>query len=302
METNSQKNNSKTIITILSVLLAALAVFTIYNLKSSGDKIDDLTETKLQIQQDLDTKIAELDKAMTENTEMNSQLAETRDQLVVLRDSISQLTTIDRQSIKKLNLRIAELEKTKVRLLKDVDSLKVANQMLGVEIDSAHANIERQATAIQEKTVENEELSTQNTNLSEKVTKGAALKVSNVKAVALKERSSGKLKETEYANRVDAFKLTFLVRANAIAESGSKKVYIVIQNASGKVISQKDTFTDMSGQEVAYSDATDFNYENEDMEVIVITDVAANSLTKGDYYLKVYLEDKLLGTTKVSLK
>ena len=96
METTSEKNNSKIIIIILSLLLAALAIFTIFNLKNSGDKIDDLTETKAKIETELNTKIAELDKAMTTNADMNDQLNETKNQLVSLRDSIMQLKTIDR--------------------------------------------------------------------------------------------------------------------------------------------------------------------------------------------------------------
>lgn len=302
METNSEKNNSKLIVTILAVLLGILAIFTIYNVVSSSNKIDDLTETKLKIQQDLDAKIAELDEAMTNNAELDSQLTETRDKLVVLRDSIMQLKTIDRQSINKLNFRIAELEKTKQRLLKDVDSLKVANQMLGVEIDSAHADIQRQAATIEEKTTQNEELTTQNTNLTEKVNKGAALKISNVKAVALKERSSGKLKETEYASRVDAFKVSFVIRENVIADAGTRTANIVIQDASGKVIGIKGNFYDANGQMVEYSDTTDLTYENNDLEVIAITDIKEGTLSKGDYYVKIYLENKYLGSTKVVLK
>ena len=302
METTSEKNNSKIIIIILSLLLAALAIFTIFNLKSSGDKIDDLTETKAKIETELNTKIAELDKAMTTNADMNDQLNETKNQLVSLRDSIMQLKTIDRQAIGKLNLRIAELEKTKLKLLKDVDSLKVANKLLGIEIDSANANIERQETTILTKTVENEELNSKNTNLTDKVNKGAALKISNVKAIALKERSSGKLKESEYASKVDAFRISFLIRENAIAESGTRKAHIVIQNASGKIIGEKGAFYDVNGQQIGFSDETDVNYDNNDLEVIAVTDIPQNSLSKGEYFIKIYLENRFLGSTKVTLK
>jgi hypothetical protein len=302
MESTSEKNNSKLIITILSVLLAALAIFTIYNIKNTGNKVDDLTETKAKIQSELDAKIAELDLAMTSNNEMDAQLNETKNQLIILRDSVMNLKYIDKQIINKLNLRISELEKTKVKLLKDVDSLKVANQQLGIEIDSANVNIQRQATTIQTKIVENEQLTTNNTQLTEKVTKGAALKVSSVKAVALKERSSGKLRDTEYAGKTDAFRLSFLIRENAIADEGLRKAYIVIQDTTGKVIGSKGTFSDVNGQEIEYSDSTEVNYLNNDLEVIVITDVAQNSLKKGDYYIKVYLESNHLGTTKVTLK
>jgi type III secretory pathway component EscV len=302
MKTNSEKNNSKLIIIILSLLLAALSIFTIFNLNKSTNKIDDLTETKLQLQKDLDAKIAELDNAMTNNDSVNFELSETKNKLIQLRDSIIQLKTIDRQSINKLNLRIAELEKVKQKLIKDVDSLKAANVVLGVEIDSAKANIERQSVTIQEKTSENENLSNQNTQLSDKVTKGAALKISNVKAITLKERSSGKLKETDNANKVDAFRISFLIRENAIANSGNRKIYVLIQDATGKTVSSKGSFYDVNGEQHEYTDVTDVNYTNNDLEVITVTDVKSGTLTKGDYNIKVYLEDTYLGSTKVALK
>ncbi|GEM_PF-1898991 len=302
METKSEKNNSKLIIIILSLLLAALSIFTIFNLNKSATKIDDLTETKLQLQKDLDAKIAELDNAMTNNDSVNFELSETKNKLIQLRDSIIQLKTIDRQSFNKLNLRIAELEKTKQKLIKDVDSLKAANVVLGVEIDSAKANIGRQAVTIQEKTSENENLSNQNTQLNETVSKGAALKISNVQAVTLKERSSGKLKETDNASKVDAFRISFLIRENAIANSGNRKVYVIVQDATGKTVSSKGSFYDVNGEQHEYTDVTDVNYTNNDLEVITVTDVKSGTLTKGSYNVKVYLDDAYLGSTKVALK
>ena len=118
----------------------------------------------------------------------------------------------------------------------------------------------------------------------------------------MRERSNGTLKETTRAKRVDAFRVSFKIRENTIAESGLKKAHIVIQNAAGKIINSVGEFTDMTGLDISYSDATDVDYTNRDLEVILVTDIPEKNLEKGDYYIKVYLENKLLGTTKINLK
>lgn len=302
METNSEKNNSKIIIIILSLLLAALSIFTIFNMKKSGDQIDELSSTKIELQKSLDEKIQELDKAKTNNAEINSQLDETKSKLISLRDSIMQLKNIDSQTFKKLNSRISDLEKLKQRLLKDVDSLKAANKLLGIEIETANANIQTQAETIQQKTSENENLNSQNKQQADKIAKGAALKISNVKALGLKERSSGKLKETESANKVDAFRISFLIRENAITDPGMKKVHIIVQNEQGKTYAVKGNFNDVNGEMYEYSDTTDVNYDNADIEVIAITNIKEGSLTKGVYTIKIFVENRFLGSTKVTLK
>jgi hypothetical protein len=112
----------------------------------------------------------------------------------------------------------------------------------------------------------------------------------------------GKLKETTRAHKTDAFRVSFKIRENKIAESGMRKVYIVIKDASGKVLSRMGSFTDVNGLNVSYTDSTDVEYNNQDLEVITVTSINEEKLPKGDYYVSVYVENKLLGSTKIQLK
>jgi hypothetical protein len=58
----------------------------------------------------------------------------------------------------------------------------------------------------------------------------------------------------------------------------------------------------VNGQQIGFSDETDVNYDNNDLEVIAVTDIPQNSLSKGEYFIKIYLENRFLGSTKVTLK
>lgn len=298
----SENNNAKIIIIILSLLLAGLSVFTYTSLNKKETKIDTLAEDKLKLQEDLNAKIAELDQAMKSNLDLDEELLQAKEKLVSLRDSIMRLKSIDKATYGKLNAKIAVLEKTNRKLLQDVDSLKMANKNLNIEMDSAKLNIEKQTQIIASKSQENEELNKTNTHLSDKVTKGSALKISDVKTLAMKEKNSGKLKQTDVASRTEAFRTSFIIRENNIAQAGKKNAHIVIQNTQGKVMAPVGTFYDNNGTQMEYTDTTEVDYENQDLEVIAITELPAKTLTKGDYFVKIYLENKLLGSTKITLK
>jgi hypothetical protein len=204
--------------------------------------------------------------------------------------------------IRRYKDQLAALEISNKKLLYVSDSLKIANYNLAIERDSAQATVQYQASTIEKQVQTNDSLLVENTDLVAKVSKGAALHISGVAAIAMKESNSGKLKETNRAKSADAFRISFNIRANAIAQPGVKKAYIVVQNAAGNVLSPIGSFTDDTGNDVTYTELADVEYSNQDIEVITLTSIAEENLTKGDYYIKVYLENKLLGASKVYLK
>ncbi len=301
-DTKNQNNSSKITIIILAILLAVLAFFAYQNYYKNQKSEHKLIEEKLEIQSDLDEKIIELDKAIADNSTMEVELTEAKNNLIAFRDSVQNLKVLNYNIIRRYKNKLAVLEVSNKKLLYISDSLKIANFNISIERDSAQATVQRQASTIVVQTQKNDSLLFQNTDLNEKVARGAALHISNVSAIAMKERNGGKLKETTRANRADAFRISFKIRANAITESGLKKAHIVILNAAGNTLSAIGSFTNTTGLDIPYSDVTDIEYNNEDIEVIAVTNILEKDLEKGDYYVRVYLENRLLGTTKVNLK
>ena len=301
-ESEKRMNSSKITIIILAFLLALLAFFAYRNYQINKESEQNLIQEKLQIQSDLDEKIAELDKAIEENSTMEVELTEARDNIITFKDSVTNLKSLNYKIIRRYKNKLAVLEILNKKLLRESDSLIKANYNISIERDSAEATVIRQTSIIDVKTKVNDSLSVQNIDLNEKIALGAILQVSNVAVIAMRERNNGTLKETTRAKRVDAFRVSFKIKENAIAESGLKKAHIVIQNAAGKIINSVGEFTDMTGLDISYSDATDVDYTNRDLEVILVTNIPEKNLEKGDYYIKVYLENKLLGTTKINLK
>lgn len=296
----SAKSNSKIII-LLSILLALLAIFAVQNYLKNKKNEANLLEEKHQIEVSLNDKIRELDTALESNTAMEAELVEAKNNLVIFKDSVTNLKTLNSKIIRRYKNMLADLEKTNKILLKKTDSLQLLNYSLSVEVDSAQAKIVNQSETISKQIHSNDSLTTQNITLSEKVKRGAALKISNVGSIAMKERNNGKLVETNRAKRTDAVRTAFLVRENNISEAGSKTAYIVIQNADGKVIDAKGSFGNAEGNQLEYTDKTDFDYQNDDLEVITVSSIISE-LTEGSYYIKIYVDGNLLGNTVIDLK
>jgi len=302
MEAQQQKSGSKVIIIILALLLGVLGFFTYNNYKKNQESQEVLMNEKLEIQADLDAKIVALDNAIADNTTIKDELIAARNDIMVFRDSVKELKSLKYQIIRRYKKKLASLEEINNKLLLESEQLKRENYTLTVAVDSAQAEVERRGNTINRKTQENDSLSNQNNDLSGIVTKGAALQVSDVGILAMKNRRGGKLKETSRARKTDAFRINFKIRKNVIAKSGDRLAHIVIKDATGRVVTGVDSFTNNKGEEVVYSDSTVIDYTNEDKEVIIISKVPEKSIEKGTYYVSVYLEKKLLASNKITLK
>jgi len=301
-ESKKQNNSSKITIIILAILLAVLAFFAYQNYQKNKESEQILLNEKLEIQKDLDSNIAALDDAIAENSTLEEELVAAKNNIVAFKDSVENLKTLNYKIIRRYKDKLAIFEASNKKLLHVSDSLKLANYNISIERDTAQAIVQKQAAAIEVQTQVNDSLSVQNTELTEKVTKGAALQVNSVSAIAMKESSGDKLKETTRASRTDVFRVSFKISSNPIADSGLKTAHIVLQNAKGNVLSPAGSFSDTAGFDVIYSDMTEVEYGNEDIEVITLTNIAEEDLEKGDYYVKVYLEKQLLGASKIYLK
>ncbi len=293
MEDNKNSQN-KTIIWVLVALLVVLVAYTFYNHTSHVEKEDTLTSEKQNIQNELNDMIAKYDTAIAENTTMTDELKAEREKIIQLRDSVSNLTNVNRSILSKYKSRLADLESKNKRLFFLTDSLKEANQFLSLEVVTAKKTIEEQ-------TVANTELTSQNTELTDKINVGSVLIVNNVNANAMKLRSKGKLEVTKSSNKTDAFRISIKIAENRIAAKGDRNLYIVIKDPSGKVLNNAGTIT-VDNQAVAYTDKTIALYNNKALEVIIVVNVDKKSIIQGAYIIDVYIENYYVGTTTVDLK
>tara|TARA_R110001583_G_scaffold27778_1_gene98978 strand:- start:9202 stop:10083 length:882 start_codon:yes stop_codon:yes gene_type:complete len=293
MEEN-KKSNSKIIVIVLAVLLLGIVGYTFYNNSEHKKVTDAIEEEKLEIEGNLDNMIVKYEEAIGQNTSMSNELSIERDRIIALRDSIKGLKATNYSLIRRYRRQITKLEETNRRLFFMTDSLTGANQLLTIDLDSANVKISNQLA-------QNDTLSLQNLQLSEKVAIGSILKVSTAKILAMRERSNGKLVETSRSRNTDAFRINFTVAKNEISEQGERQVYIQIVNSKGVTLASKGELM-FNDTQINYSDQTIINYLNEDVDIISLVEVNRDTMEKGVYKVNIYIENKFVGATQITLK
>jgi len=294
MEENSKSSNSKILIIALTVLLFGLIGYTFYNNNDHKEAVKFLTAEKEQIIGNLTAMEEKYDVAIAQNTSLSDSLTMEKEKIALLKDSVQNLKQINSNVLRRYRGQLATLEKTNNRLLDEVDSLKLANNMLTEEKDSINSQLEIQTNF-------NDTLVAQNMELARKVEIGGAINVENVEVIAMKMRSNGKYTETNKAQKTDAIKVAFRLMENEIANPGDKEAYIVLKNPGGQVINAKGTFILEEGTEAKYTDQTMVNYENADLDVVMLVERKGDKYVAGSYPIEVYVEGKLVGSASLEL-
>lgn len=294
MEENPKSSNSKILIIALTILLFGLIGYTFYNNNDHKEAVKFLQDEKEQIIGNLTAMEEKYDIAIASNTSLSDSLTMEKDKIAILKDSVENLKTINSSVLRRYRGQLASLEKTNTRLLDEVDSLKMANNMLTEEKDSINSQLTIQTTY-------NDTLVAQNMELARKVEIGGAINVENVLVTAMKMRTNGKYTETNKAQKTDAIKVAFRLIENEIATPGDKEAFIILRNPAGQVINAKGTFNLADGAEAKYTDQTIINYENADLDVVMLVERKGDKYEKGSYPIEVFVEGKLVGSASLEL-
>jgi len=294
MEEN-KKSNSKIIIIALAVLLVGALGYSLYNNGEHQKLTDAIEAEKSEIELNLDSMIFKYEEAIGENTAMADELAIERDKLIVLRDSIKDLKATNYSLIIRYRKQIAKLESSNKELFDMNEELNAKNQLLAKGLDSANVTISTQRAI-------NDTLLVQNVDLLEKVAIGSILKVNAAKVLAMREKNSGKLVETQRSRHTDAFRINFTIANNDIAQAGEREAYIQILDATGNTIGNAGELVLLDETTVTYSDRTIVEYLNQDISVISLVEVNRDALQSGLYTVNIYIDNMLSSICTVTLK
>ena len=295
MEEQKSSSNKKIIIGILLALLVGLGVYTMRTNSKFKASEEFLKQEKEQILGNLTAMEEKYDTAIAQNNSMSEELTIERDRIIAFKDSVQNLKNTNWSLIRRYRGKISELQKTNERLMSVADSLFLVNNDLTIQRDSITGKLIEQTNA-------NDTLLAQNMDLSEKVKIGGALRANSISATAMRLRGNGKYAETNKAQKAEAIRVTFRIEGNEIATPEDKEAYIVIQNPSGKVLSEKGTFPTNDGKSLPYTDQTTVDYKNVDKDVVMFVDKIPQKFVKGNYTVKVYVEGNIVGASKLELK
>jgi len=297
-----RKKSGKGILIALVILLLAVAALLIWIFSIKSD-MNVLIEEKEAQRVELQT---ELDSLMYEHDMIKEEYGTLSDSLFV-KDSIIQANAteicklLDTQwEYYKVKRKLDLLQKVSQGYVRQMDSLYTVNKVLTEE------NIEIRGD-LQEAREENELIVRDNEELNEMVGQASVLQVYNLSAMGVRDRGSGKEKETDKASRLDKIKVCFTLGENKIIEPGTKEVYVRIARPDKLILTKdrSDTYTFMyQGEKIQYSIKKLVDYQNLSMNLCLYWEKSykEKEMMKGAYHVEIFYGDVVIGHTQFVLR
>ena len=292
--TEKKSNNALKILTgILAVALIALGIYTIkfYNEGKEDKKI--LQNEKAVIEDELNDLIVKYDEAISTNDVMDQNLVDARERITVLLDSVKD-SEANVALIYRYRREIGSLKNEKDRLFRVVDSLSNQNRMLSTTIDSTK-------TVLAHRVRLSDSLQQTNQSLSTKVDRAAQLKITSLKAMGVIVRNSGKLVENDRIGRIDQIRTCFTITENALAGAGERDIYVQVYNPKNELVGDQ-IVVQHEGGPMVYSAQSRIFYENEELDVCILSNTVKENLMAGTYKVYVYSGPQLIGTSSFTMK
>lgn len=311
---NPRKDYRNAIIAILGVILLGLGGFLIYDKAKSGDtirqqqtQITKVTDEKSDLQQSFDASLARLDSVKSVNSNLESQLAASNDEISKAKAEIrsilnkknvtaSELTKA-RQLIASLNSKITSFQAEVARLTQENQTLTQEKTLLTQEKSTLTAEKEKLHQDLSATTVAKEEL-------EKKVDVASTLNASNISITPVKVKGSGKEKTTTTARRVDKLKISFDVD-NRIAQSGTADVYVLVLGPDGKPITTEalhsGTFTTRADGDKSFTTKLPVDFQTA-KKTTVQFQFAPGKFQQGNYTIQIYQNGFKIGEGTSELK
>jgi myosin heavy subunit len=265
---------------------------TVTVLKEKADsEIESLIDVRVALESELTNTKSDLDKFKGYSAELDSLLADARQQIDAKEKRIAGLSK-DSRKLKELQKELADLKSMRDSLLEQVDKLVMENNLLKKE------NQEYQATI--------GDLNLVKGDLERKVESGSVLTVNNVVALPYKEKSSGKKSVTAIAKKADLIEICFDVAQNRIAPQGPKEVYARIISPEGSTIAVQSqgsgTFKSKeSGEDNLYTTKKTINYDGAQKNHCLGWK-SSTPFAAGKYKVEIYVDGYLTGVGGLIMK
>jgi regulator of replication initiation timing len=279
-QSNSRNSGLKVVVLILVLLLMGTLAY-VYKLQQDKDAVDSslsktLTE-KEKFQAELESKIAEYDIAIADNTALKGELEEEQAKIMELLEKI-----------KKSDGSVAELSKYKtqyVKLKREMDNLIAENNVLKANNSKLTKNLDSTNVVLTNAKTANDTLVAKNQNLSKTVEKAQRLSVLNLTTLAVKQKSSGKQINTDKASKADVLKIGFTIAENQVAKTGDRTYYVQVIDSKNNVLGEKKTET-FGTTYLPYSFQKTIKYENKTVQVQ--EDLSVKNISAGTYFVNVF--------------
>ncbi|HPE82443.1 MAG: hypothetical protein KDC94_06825 [Aequorivita sp.] len=294
MSTENENNSGKfkILIGVLSVLLIALAVYTVTLFNDNKSTISNLETQKADIEQELEGLIANYDEVIKDNELKDKDLLAARERITVLLDSVKDAKA-NIGLIERYKAEVNRLKQERTLLFKRADSLIAANKQLAMERDSTSTELSNTRMVV-------DSVSQENMAMTETIKKGSIVKATDLRGEAVIIRNNGKVVDTKRASRADKIRACFTLTPNAIAQKGDRILYVQVINPKNKMMGD-NTVKQFEDKNLNYSASTNVFYENEELDVCMLVNAAESDLIEGNYTINLFDGGHQIATTTMQL-
>jgi len=298
---NTVKNNSvmniQSGVRYLSTVILVAAMSLMWSCKSDNNqqqKVVDqaavtavATADKDSLQSEVNAAHMHVDDLMTTNHQLNAELEAKNKEIAMLKKKLKNEQKDDKKyaaEIKNAKKMISDLTNDAKELAGRIGLLQGDNKQLASERDSLMG----QYIALKKL--------------------GSVLHASNIRLTAIHLKHSGrKEKHTAKARKTNLLRIDFDIDENRIAEDGTKDLYMVIKDPSGKLLVQNAAVPDMmqtyDGNALAYTLQKRIALkQNQPVKDIVINWKQEDEYSKGTYEVNIYNGGYVIGEGKVALR
>lgn len=180
--------------------------------------------------------------------------------------------------------------------VQQIDSLNTLNTKLSSDLETttSELNVTKE---------ERDQFKTEAEDNAAKVKKGSRLQAFSFHTTGLKMKLNNTTEETTKARNCVQIKSSFTLSENAIAPAGKRVVYMQIMNPEGRIMQARSDYTTVvDGVRLAYSDKKEVNYENQRLDLAIFLDLKGEEAVKGNYKVKIFCDEQVIGTDSFTLK
>jgi len=306
---NNSKNGNKILTILLLIALSGTWTYLLWDKnREKGEKrqMDELMAAtsgqRDQLQKELEDATMRYDEIKTSSSKKDSTIS-VKD--IEINEKKNKITNL----LSKINASGSELKEAKRLIMEmnsDIDGYKKQIELLeGQKLQLTH---EKETVTGQRDQLSKEYDSARRIiNDRENVIDiGSTLHASRFNIFGIKEKSSGKEKETGRAKRVDKLRIEFDLDENLITTSGTKKLFIIITDPTTNAIYSaalgSGTFTTRDAQEKKYTQQVDVNYIQNQRQKVSFDWRQDLAFIKGNYKIEVYNNGFKIGEASIPLK
>ncbi len=291
---NTENNGTKfkVLIGVLSVLLIALAVYTVTLFNDRETTVTGLEKEKQDIEIELEGLIANYDEIIKDNELKDTDLLAARERISVLLDSVKD-SEANLAMIERYKIEIGKLKNERTIMFARADSLIAANQQLAMQRDSTNTVLGQTRMVV-------DSFSQENMAMTETIKRASIVKATDLRGEGVIIRNNGKVVDTKRASRSDKIRACFTMAPNAIAQRGDRTLYVQVLNPQNVLLGEK-AVRQFENSNINYSATSKVFYENEELDVCVLVNANENELTEGRYTINLFDGENQIATTTMVL-